>query len=397
MLTEGRRRRDLGADVVIGLVETHGRTGTAERIGDLEVVPRRTLLHRGTTLEEMDIDAVLARRPEVALVDELAHTNAPGARHAKRWQDVEELLDAGIEVISTVNVQHLESVNDVLERITGVRQQETIPDEVVRRADQIELVDMSPEALRGRLAAGDVYPSERIDAALGNYFRPGNLGALREIALLWTADRVDDALRSYRELHGIEEPWETRERVVVAMTGEPGDEPLIRRAARMAVRSHGDLIGVHIVPQDGLATTAASERTRQVSHPARRHCSAGRILDSKNAVSGACANAPAQSTGRSSHRRIIPYHPNPFWGAFGVRYGRRPNALPKCITWVFGIGFRHRYDVSSINSMSQPADAPRSHSAESHRSQPQPPALSTRVPDRRALAYSRSSFSRPSR
>ena len=188
MLNEGRRRRDRGTDVVVGVVETHGREKTAAQIGDLEVVPRRTVDYRDATFEEMDVDAVLARRPGVALVDELAHTNVPGSRNEKRWQDVDELLDAGITVISTLNIQHLESLNDVVERITGSAQRESIPDEIVRRADQIELVDMSPEALRRRMAHGNVYPAERIDAALGNYFRVGNLGALRELALLWVAD-----------------------------------------------------------------------------------------------------------------------------------------------------------------------------------------------------------------
>ena len=173
MLNEGRRRRDYDEDVVVGFVETHGRQKTADQVADLEVVPRTRLEYRGTTLEEMDIDAILARKPQVALVDELAHTNAPGSRHEKRWQDVEELLAAGITVISTMNVQHLESLNDVVEQITGVGQRETIPDEVVRRADEIQLVDLTPVALRNRLARGDVYPAERIDTALANYFRPG--------------------------------------------------------------------------------------------------------------------------------------------------------------------------------------------------------------------------------
>ncbi len=185
----------------------------------------------------MDVDAVLRRAPAVALVDELAHTNVPGSRHAKRWQDVEELLDAGIDVITTVNIQHLESVNDVVEKITGVPQRETVPDAVVRAADQIELCDMSGEALRRRLAHGNVYAPEKIDAALANYFRLGNLNALREIALLWTADRVDDALQAYRDQHEITGTWETRERVVVALTGGPEGEALIRRAARIAARA----------------------------------------------------------------------------------------------------------------------------------------------------------------
>ncbi|MGH9084526.1 MAG: ATP-binding protein [Acidimicrobiales bacterium] len=253
MLNEGRRRRDRGTDVVVGYIETHGRARTAEQIGDLEVIPRRTLEYRGTTFEEMDIDALLARRPEIALVDELAHTNVPGPRHAKRWQDVNELLAAGITVISTVNIQHLESINDVVERITGIAQRETIPDEIVRAADQVELVDMTPEALRRRMAHGNIYAAEKVDAALTNYFREGNLAALRELALLWVADQVDVALEEYRERHGITEPWETRERVVVAITGAPGTDDLIRRASRIAQRAHGELLGVHVRSQQGLA------------------------------------------------------------------------------------------------------------------------------------------------
>ena len=257
MLGEGRRRAERGTDVVVGLVETHGRANTAEQIGRLEVVPRRVVEYRGSTFEEMDVDALLARRPEVALVDELAHTNVPGSRNEKRWEDVEELLDAGITVISTLNIQHLESVNDVVEQITGVKQRETIPDAVVRKADQIDLVDMAPEAIRRRMAHGNIYPAERIDAALGNYFRTGNLGALRELALLWVADRVDDALQDYRERHGIDRPWETRERVIVALTGSADGDRLVRRAARMAARSKGDLVAVHVRPQDGLAAGAS--------------------------------------------------------------------------------------------------------------------------------------------
>ena len=182
MLQEGHRRRERGADVVIGVVETHGRPSTIEQIGDLEVVPRRHLTYRGAELEEMDVDAIIERAPRICLVDELAHTNVPGSRTAKRYEDVELLLDAGIDVISTVNIQHLESLNDVVEAITGVRQRETVPDTVVRAADQIELVDMSPESLRRRLAHGNVYAPEKVDAALANYFRVGNLTALRELA-----------------------------------------------------------------------------------------------------------------------------------------------------------------------------------------------------------------------
>ena len=263
MLGEGRRRAERGTDVVVGFVETHGRPMTAAQVGALEVMPRTRIEYRGTTFEEMDVDAIIARRPDVALVDELAHSNVPGSRHEKRWEDVEALLDAGITVISTLNIQHLESVNDVVEQITGIKQQETIPDAVVRKADQIELVDMAPEAIRRRMAHGNIYPAERIDAALGNYFRTGNLGALRELALLWVADRVDDALLDYRERHGIDRPWETRERVVVALTGSADGERLVRRAARMAARSKGDLFAVHVRPQDGLAGGVADRLERQ--------------------------------------------------------------------------------------------------------------------------------------
>ena len=252
MLNEGCRRAGRGTDVVVGFVESHGRANTSAQVRDLEVVARRQLEYRGTVFEEMDVDAVIRRKPDVALVDELAHTNVPGSRNEKRWQDVEELLDAGIDVISTLNVQHLESMNDVVEEITGIQQRETIPDAIVRAADQVELVDMTPQAIRRRMAHGNIYPADQVDASLANYFREGNLGALRELALMWTADRVDEALEAYREAHGIARPWETRERVLVAITGAPGGDDVIRRAARMAARSHGELIGVYVRSADGL-------------------------------------------------------------------------------------------------------------------------------------------------
>jgi len=253
MLGEARRRQERGADVVVGFVETHGRAKTAELLTGLPVVPRKRMTHRGHEFTEMDVDAILARRPEIAIVDELAHTNVPGSRNEKRWQDVEELLAAGIEVLSTVNVQHLESLNDVVQRITGVPQQETVPDDVVRRAEQIELVDITPEALRRRLAHGNVYPANRIDAALGNYFRVGNLTALRELALLWVADQVDVALQRYRAEQQITDTWETRERVVVSITGGPESETLIRRARRIANRAGAELLVMHVLRGDGLA------------------------------------------------------------------------------------------------------------------------------------------------
>ena len=254
MLAEGQRRRARGADVVAALVEAHGRKLTAAMAEGLETVPRRPMSYRGADFTEMDLDAVLARRPQVALVDELAHTNVPGCRNAKRWQDVEELLDAGIDVITTLNIQHLESLSDVTRQITGVVQHETLPDEIARRADQIELVDMTPEALRRRMVHGNVYPPDRIEAALTHYFRPGNLTALRELALLWVADRVEEGLQRYRTEHGIAAQWETRERIAVAVAGEADDEAVIRRAARIAARTPGsDLLAVHVTRDDGLS------------------------------------------------------------------------------------------------------------------------------------------------
>jgi two-component system, OmpR family, sensor histidine kinase KdpD len=265
MLDEGWRRRQRGTDVVVGLVETHGRRNTVAQLRDLEIIPSVQIPHRELLLEELDVDAIIARRPALCLVDELAHTNAPGSRNEKRWQDIEELLAEGIDVISTLNVQHLESLNDVVSRITGITQQETVPDAFVRRADQIELVDMSPEALRRRLAHGNVYPAERIDTAMANYFRSGNLAALRELALLWVADRVEDSLQAYLSDHGIAETWETRERVVVAMTGAPTGDAVIRRAARLAGRVSGDLLGVRVASPDGLTRTdqTSDELARQ--------------------------------------------------------------------------------------------------------------------------------------
>ncbi len=267
MLGEARRRRERGTDVVVGFVETHGRKKTAELLDSLETLPRQKLTHRDVELEEFDVDAALKRRPEVVLVDELAHTNVPGSRNEKRWQDVEELLEAGITVLSTVNVQHLESLNDVVESITGVRQRETVPDEVVRSAEQVELVDLTPQALRRRMAHGNIYPANKVDAALGNYFRTGNLTALRELALLWLADQVDVALQRYRQDKRITATWETRERVVVAVTGGPETETLIRRARRIANRAGADLQVVHVLRGDGLAggSPAGVARARRVA------------------------------------------------------------------------------------------------------------------------------------
>ncbi|QIY59520.1 sensor histidine kinase KdpD [Streptomyces sp. RPA4-5] len=253
MLDEGRRRAARGKEVRVGFAECHGRPSTEAMLEGVDVLPRVTRRHRGADFTELDLDLVLELRPQVVLIDELAHTNAPGGRNAKRWQDIEELLGAGIDVVTTLNIQHLESLSDVVEKITGVPQYETVPDAVVRRADQIELVDLPAEGLRRRMAHGNIYPPEKVDAALSHYFRLGNLTALRELALLWVAGRVDEALRKYRDEHHIGRVWETRERVVVALTGGAEGATLVRRAARIVARSSGDLLAVHITRSDGLA------------------------------------------------------------------------------------------------------------------------------------------------
>lgn len=235
MLDEGHRRAARGADVVVGFARCHGRPHTEAMLDGLEQVPPVRCRHREEEREEMDLAAVLARRPQVVIVDEFAHANVPGdGRNPERRQDIEELLAAGIDVITALDIRHLESLGDVVERITRVPQRETVPDEAVRRADRIELVDMDPRDLRRRMAHGTIYPPERIDAALADHFRPANLTALRRLALLWTADRVDEALRSYRPERADDGGREFRERVVVALTGGREGDTLIRRAARIA-------------------------------------------------------------------------------------------------------------------------------------------------------------------
>lgn len=258
MLGEAHRRLERGTDLVAAVVETHGRQKTAELLAGVATIPPRYIRYRGARFAELDVDAVLARHPQVVLVDELAHTNTPGSKNQKRWQDVEELLDAGITVISTVNVQHLESLNDVITQITGIEQQETVPDSIVRQAAQIELIDITPQALRRRLSHGNVYAPEKIDAALSNYFRSGNLTALRELALLWLADQVDAALAKYRAEKKITDTWEARERVVVAVTGGPESETLVRRASRIASKASAELMVVHVLRGDGLAGVPAA-------------------------------------------------------------------------------------------------------------------------------------------
>jgi two-component system sensor histidine kinase KdpD len=253
MLEEAHGLQAKGHVVVVALAMDHGRAATRALLDGLEVIPPKVLSYRGSTFEEMDIDAVLARKPATAIVDEYAHSNIPGSRHEKRWQDIEELLDAGINVHSTVNVQHLASLGDVVSAIAGVKQAETVPDDIVRRANQIDLVDISPELLRQRLSEGQIYAADKIDAALSNYFRLGNLTALRELALLWLADRVDEGLSRYRAENNIDATWPARQRIVVGLTGGPEGELLIRRAARALTRvSGGDLLAVHVRDSDGV-------------------------------------------------------------------------------------------------------------------------------------------------
>jgi two-component system, OmpR family, sensor histidine kinase KdpD len=260
MLNEGHRRQGRGTDVVIGFVECHGRQLTEQMIDGLEVISRVQVDYRGSVLEEMDLDAVLSRRPAVALVDELAHTNVPGSgRNAKRWQDVMEILAAGIDVITTVNIQHLESIADEVEHMTGARVRERVPDWVVRKADQIELVDSSPEQLRRRMLHGNIYPKERVSLALTNFFRTDNLIALREMALRFLADETDEELLAHLRRRDSPVVWETCERVMVAVSDLPGTDGLLRRAARMAARLKGELDVVHVAASD--ATQPGAHRS----------------------------------------------------------------------------------------------------------------------------------------
>jgi two-component system, OmpR family, sensor histidine kinase KdpD len=263
MLGEGRRRKERGTDVVIGYVETHKRPLTAQQIGDLEVIPRQKVTYRGVTLEEMDVAAILARHPAVALVDELAHTNVPGSRNAKRYQDVEELLGAGITVITTLNVQHLEGLNDIVETITGVRQRETLPDRVLEEADEIELVDIAPEALRARLRHGNVYPPERAERALENFFSVSNLTALRELALRRTAEQTENQLEALmRGRQDEEQPvWATTatERVMVAFDARPHSSQLLREGWRLSSALKAPFLAVTVV------TSAQARRSKSES------------------------------------------------------------------------------------------------------------------------------------
>jgi len=260
LLNEGHRRESRGTDVVVGYVETHGRPQTLAQLGDLEIIPRKQITYRGVMLEEMDTGAIIARHPQVALVDELAHTNVPGSKHPKRYQDVEELLDAGIDVVTTLNIQHLESLNDLVESLTGVRVRETLPDGILDQAEEVELIDISPYALRQRMKHGNIYPPERIEPALNNFFREGNLTALRELALRRTAEKTEEQLEQYMAEHQIDQARSASERVLVGFDARPHTREVIRDAWRLAHGLHAELIAVFIEPEGYLAFTSKLTR-----------------------------------------------------------------------------------------------------------------------------------------
>jgi len=246
MLTEAIRRHSRGEDVVIGVVETHGRKGIAELVPQLEIVPRKKIEYKGTIFEEMDVDAIIQRRPQVVLVDELAHTNIPGSKHRKRYEDVLQILDAKIDVLSTVNIQHIESVAPTVNVFTGVVVRETVPDWVLQVADETVMVDLTPEALQNRMKRGDVYGKEKVEQSLRNFFRRGNLIALRELALRQVAEQVDRSLSSYMDEKDIQENWAVRERIAVCISSNPRAQYLLARAARMARRMDAELYAVHV-------------------------------------------------------------------------------------------------------------------------------------------------------
>ena len=264
MLEAAHVRKQEGVDVVVGVVETHGRPETEELLQELEIVPRRPLDYRGKVLAEMDLDAILARRPQLALVDEFAHTNVPGSRHPKRYLDVEELLAAGIDVYTTVNIQHLESLNDAVAQITGIRVRETIPDRLLDDAAELELVDLSPEELLQRLREGKVYVPDQAQRAIQRFFRLGNLTALRELALRRTAECVDERMQTYMQAHAIPGPWPACERIMVCVSPSPLSPRLVRVARRMADRRHAEWMAVYVeTPRHHRLSNAERDRVAQ--------------------------------------------------------------------------------------------------------------------------------------
>jgi two-component system sensor histidine kinase KdpD len=306
MLDEGRRLRAAGADVVVGYVETHDRAETAARIGDLEIVPRRHLDYRGKLLEELDLDAVLARHPGIALVDELAHTNIPGSRHEKRWMDIEEMLDAGIDVITTVNIQHIESLNGTVGTITGVAVRETVPDWVLAEAAEVQLVDLSVPALIERLKAGKVYGPVRAEQALRSFFREGNLTALRELALRQTASTVDDQLDSYMRGHDIEAVWGAADRILVVLDPDLPSDHAIRSAWRLAAGFRADLVALAVVPPED---TAARERLASAIRLAEDLGAAVRVVENRDRIAAIAQTARDEN----ASTLVLSYRPGRGW------------------------------------------------------------------------------------
>ena len=253
MLSEATRRRSRGEDVAVGYIETHGRKGLDELLCQLEVIPRKKIEYKGTIFEEMDLEAILARKPAVVLVDELAHTNIPGSTHRKRYEDVQALLAAKIDVVTTLNIQHIESIAPIVRSITGIVVRETVPDWVPLTATETVMVDLTPEALQNRMKRGDIYASEKVERSLKNFFRRGNLIALRELALRQVAEQVDRSLESYMEAQDIRKNWGVRERMAVCLSSNPAGQYLVARAARMARRMDAELYVVHVDREFGAA------------------------------------------------------------------------------------------------------------------------------------------------
>ncbi|MBV8759902.1 MAG: sensor histidine kinase KdpD [Deltaproteobacteria bacterium] len=309
MLESARRQKAEGSDVVVGVVETHGRAETQALVAGLDVLPRRRVAYRGIDLDELDVDAAIARKPELILVDELAHSNAPGVRHPKRWQDVMDLLDAGIDVYTTLNVQHVESLVDAVDQITGVRVRETVPDAVLERADEIELIDLPPDELLERLAEGKVYVPDQARRAIENYFRRGNLMALRELALRRTAERVDADVQAYRREQRIRALWPTRERLLVCIGPSPASEKLVRAARRLAEGMHAPWYAVH-VDVTGAPPLSADDRDRVEAHIALAESLGGEALRITGATVAAAVLAFARErnvtrivAGKPTHSR----------------------------------------------------------------------------------------------
>lgn len=292
MLNEGNRRFKRGQDIVIGYVESHQREETKGQIGELEIIPRKKTEYNNVVMEEMDTDAVIARRPQTVLIDELAHTNIPGSKYQKRYEDVEEILCSGINVITTLNIQHIESLNDVVRQITGIAVRETIPDYIVEKADEVVVTDITPDALQNRLKRGNVYDLEKVPQALKNFFRKGNLNALRELALRQTAEEVDEDLEEYMKEHGIKDNWRIVERVMVCISPSPSARKLIRRGARIARRYKCEWIVVSVNCTHSLApkTTPRQLELLESNYKLAKQLGAEVVKLTGKSISGELAN-----------------------------------------------------------------------------------------------------------